>query len=199
MRVPLLHSLKLRGRLTLYVTLLALIPLGVTSLGGVLSTQWAIKAQVNEMLRIEAEGLKDLVEASLVEREASVRSWAEDALVREALLTGRYEQSDEVLTRLQVHYNTFAGLVLFTDEGRAVSASTSALRDSFQDQDQAVRESVWFRAAQQGQFTSATLTREDPIFGMPVLHRRRPWWTPATEDGWACCSRRMTGDRWARW
>ncbi|ATB35755.1 chemotaxis protein [Cystobacter fuscus] len=181
MRVPLIDSLnlKLRGRLTLYVTLLALIPLGVTSLGGVLSTQWVMKAQVHEMLRIEAEGLKDLVEATLVEREASVRSWAEDALLREALRTGRPEQGDEVLIRLQSHYNTFAGLVLFTDEGRAVSASTPELLNSFQDQGETVRGSVWFRAAQQGQFTSATLTREDPIFNMPVLHLAAPVLDPS--------------------
>jgi methyl-accepting chemotaxis protein len=180
MRVPLISALKLRGRLTLYVTLLALIPLAVTSVGGVISTQRAIKTQVHEMLRIEAEGLKDLVEVSLVERETSVRSWAEDALVREALLTGRPEQSDEVLSRLQLHYNTFAGLVLFTDEGRPVSASTPALRDSFLGQDKSVRESMWFRVAQQGQFTSSTLTREDPVFGMPVLHLAAPVKDPRT-------------------
>jgi methyl-accepting chemotaxis protein len=174
MRLPLIGTLKLRGRLTLYVTLLALVPLLVSTWAGVGATQKMMQEQVHEMLRVEAEGLKDLVEASLVERETSVRSWAEDALLREALRTGSYEQGDAVLSRLQLRYTTFTGLVLFTDEGRAVAASTPALRDSFLGQDEAVRDAPWFKAAQEGRFTSATLTQEDPVFGMQVLHLAAP-------------------------
>jgi methyl-accepting chemotaxis protein len=174
MRLPLIGSLKLRGRLTLYVTLLAVAPLLVSTWVGVGNTQRMMQDQVHEMLRVEAEGLKDLVEASLVERETSVRSWAEDQLLREALRTGSYEQSDTVLSRLQLRYTTFTGLVLFTDEGRVVSASTPALRDSFLGQDAAVRDAPWFKAAQEGRFTSATLTQEDPVFGMQVLHLAAP-------------------------
>ncbi|WP_257454809.1 methyl-accepting chemotaxis protein [Archangium lipolyticum] len=174
MRLPLIGTLKLRGRLTLYVTLLAVVPLLASSLLGSNATQRMMQEQVHEMLRIEAEGLKDLVEASLAERETSVRSWAEDTLLREALLTGSYRQSDAVLSRLQLRYTTFTGLVLFTEDGRAVSASTEPLKDSFVGQEEAVRSSPWFKAALEGRFTSALLTQEDPVFGMQVLHLAAP-------------------------
>ncbi|MCY1074173.1 methyl-accepting chemotaxis protein [Archangium lansingense] len=174
MRLPLIGTLKLRGRLTLYVTLLAVAPLLLSTWLGVGTTQKMMQEQVHEMLRIEAEGLKDLVEASLVERETSVRSWAEDALLRESLQRDSYAMSDNVLARLQLRYTTFTGLVLFTDDGRAVSASTPALRDSFAGQEEAVRNAPWFKAAQEGRFTSTTLTQEDPVFGMQVLHLAAP-------------------------
>ncbi|MGZ3458551.1 MAG: methyl-accepting chemotaxis protein, partial [Archangium sp.] len=174
MKLPLIGTLKLRGRMTLYVTLLAVVPLMASAWLGVGTTQRLMQEQVHEMLRIEAECLKDLVEASLVERETSVSSWAEDALLREALLTERYGQSDTVLSRLQLRYTTFTGLVLFTEEGRAVSASTPALRDSFAGQEELVRNAPWFKAAQEGRFTSEGLTEEDPVFGMQVLHLAAP-------------------------
>jgi methyl-accepting chemotaxis protein len=174
MRLPLIGTLKLRGRLTLYVTLLTVVPLLASSMLGTNTTQKLMQEQVHEMLRIEAEGLKNLVEASLAERETSVRSWAEDALLREALLTDNYAQSDAVLARLQLRYTTFTGLVLFTEEGRAVSASTGPLKDSFAGQEAAVRDSPWFKAALEGRFTSAMLTEEDPVFGMQVLHLAAP-------------------------
>jgi methyl-accepting chemotaxis protein len=174
MRLPLIGTLKLRGRLTLYVTLLAVMPLLLSTWAGVSTTQEMMQAQVHEMLRVEAEGLKDLVEASLVERETSVRSWAEDALLRESLQRDSYGLSDGVLSRLQLRYTTFTGLVLFTDDGRAVSASTPALRDSFAGQEALVRDAAWFKAAQEGRFTSATLSQEDPVFGMQVLHLAAP-------------------------
>jgi methyl-accepting chemotaxis protein len=174
MNIPFIDALKLRGRLTWYVTLLAVVPLVAFSWLGMNTTERVLNEQVHEMLRVEAEGLRDLVEASLVERETSVRGWAEDALVREALLTGNAERSDEVLTRLQLRYTTFTGLVLFTDEGRAISASTPALRDSFASQADKVRQKQWFQEAQHGRFTSQTLTEEDPVFGMRVLHLATP-------------------------
>jgi methyl-accepting chemotaxis protein len=174
MRLPLIGTLKLRGRLTLYVTLLAVVPMVLLNWAGSKTTRTLMREQIHEMLLIEAEGLRDLVEASLVERETSVRSWAEDAALREALLTGHYQRSDEVLARLQLRYTTFTGLVLFSEEGKAVSASTPALRDSFWGQAAAVREAPWFQAAQQGRFTSETLLEEDPVFGMRVLHLAVP-------------------------
>jgi methyl-accepting chemotaxis protein len=174
MNLPLLGTLKLRGRLTLYVTLLALAPLLASTWMGTRTTRRMMQAQVHDMLLIEAQGLKDLVEAAMVERETSVRSWADDSLLREALRMDSYAQSDAVLERLQLRYTTFTGLVLFTDEGRAVSASTPALRDSFRGQEAAVRDSAWFKAALEGRFTSATLTEEDPVFGMRVLHLAAP-------------------------
>ena len=174
MRLPLIGTLKLRGRLTLDVTLLAVVPMVLINGVGSRSTRGLMREQIHEMLLIEAEGLRDLVEASLVERETSVRSWAEDATLKEALLTGSYARSDAVLARLQLRYTTFTGLVLFTEEGRAVSASTPALRDSFWGQEASVRETPWFKAAQQGRFTSETLLEEDPVFGMRVLHLATP-------------------------
>jgi methyl-accepting chemotaxis protein len=174
MRLPLIGTLKLRGRLTLYVTLLAVGPLLASTWLGASASRKMMEEQVHDMLRIEAEGLKDLVEASLVERETSVRSWAEDSLLREALLMDSYAQSDAVLARLQLRYTTFTGLVLFTEDGRAVSASTPALRDSFAGQEAAVRDAPWFKAALEGRFTSETLTQEDPVFGMQVLHLAAP-------------------------
>jgi methyl-accepting chemotaxis protein len=174
MRLPLIGTLKLRGRLTLYVTLLAVTPLLASTGLGLGITQQMMQEQVHEMLRVEAEGLKDLVEASLVERETSVRSWAEDTLLREALLQDSYAQGDEVLARLQLRYTTFTGLVLFNEEGRAVSASTPALKESFLGQEETVRNTPWFKAAQAGRFTSEMLTQEDPVFGMQVLHLAAP-------------------------
>jgi methyl-accepting chemotaxis protein len=174
MNIPFLGTLKLRGRLTLYVTLLALAPLLASTWMGTRTTRRMMQEQVHDMLLIEAQGLKDLVEASLVERETSVRSWAEDELLREALRTGSYAQGDGVLERLQLRYTTFTGLVLFTEDGRAVSASTPALRDSFAGHEQAVRDTAWFKAAQEGRFTSSTLSEEDPVFGMRVLHLAAP-------------------------
>ncbi len=174
MRLPLIGTLKLRGRLTLYVTLLAVVPLVLLNAVGSRSTRGLMREQIHEMLLIEAEGLRDLVEASLVERETSVRSWAEDAALREALRSGDYTRSDAVLARLQLRYTTFTGLVLFTDEGQAVSASTPALRDSFWGQEAAVRATPWFKEAQRGRFTSETLLQEDPVFGMRVLHLATP-------------------------
>ena len=167
-------ALKLRGRLTLYVTLLALVPLIASTWVGLNATRGMLQEQVHEMLRIEAEGLKNLVEASLVERETSVRGWSEDPVLRDALLSGHSGQSDAALARLQLRYTTFTGLVLFNDQGQPVSASTPALRDAFLGQAGAVRQSSWFTAAQQGRFTSETLTQEDPIFAMRVLHLAAP-------------------------
>jgi methyl-accepting chemotaxis protein len=174
MRLPLIGSLKLRGRLTLHVTLLAVVPLILLNWMGARTTQKLMQEQLHEMLLIEAEGLRDLVEAALVERETSVRSWAEDATLRDALLQGHHAQSDAMLARLQLRYTNFTGLVLFNEEGHAVSASTSALRDSFWGQAEAVRATSWFKAAQQGRFTSETLLEEDPVFGMRVLHLAAP-------------------------
>jgi methyl-accepting chemotaxis protein len=199
MRLPLISTLKLRGRLTLYVTLLAITPLFISSWLGASTTRDMMQEQVHEMLRVEAEGLKDLVEASLVERETSVRSWAEDALLREALRTGSYEESDAVLARLQLRYTTFTGLVLFTEEGRAISASTPALRDSFAGQDEAVRQAPWFKAAQEGRFTSTTLSEEDPVFGMRVLHLAAPVMDARGGRRLGVLLAAYDWARWARW
>jgi methyl-accepting chemotaxis protein len=146
MKLPFLGSLKLRGRLTLYVTLLSVVPLLALTALEASGARQLMEQQIHASLQVEAEGLKDLVEASLAEREASVRSWAEDDTVHGALLSQKYEGSDAMLEGLQRRYTTFSGIVLFTLEGQAVSASTPALRDSYLGQEATVRESAWFRA-----------------------------------------------------
>jgi methyl-accepting chemotaxis protein len=174
MTLPLLGTLKLRGRLTLYVTLLAIAPLIVLNWMGITTTRELMQRQVRDMLHIEAEGLKDLVEAALAEHETSVRGWAEDLHLRDALVADSYERSNEVLERLQLRHTNFTGLVLFNDEGRAVSASTPALLESFLGHEEVVRNAPWFLKAQEGRFTSETLLEEDPVFGMQVLHLAAP-------------------------
>ncbi len=180
MKIPLIGALKLRGRLTLYVTLLSVVPLlALTGLEAA-GARRLMEQQIHASLQVEAEGLKDLVEASLAEREASVRSWAEDATVRGALLSQKFEASDAVLVHLQNRYRTFSGIVLFTEDGRAVSAITPALRDSYAGQQEAVRKSSWFRAATEGRMTSDGVLHEDPIFGARVLPLAAPVVDPAT-------------------
>ena len=128
MNVPVLSTLKLRGRLTLYVTLVAVVPLLTVNWLGLTSTARLLREQVRELLQVEAQELKDLVEQSLVEREAGVRAWAEDALVREALETGASWKAEPVLARLQLRYTTYAGLVLFTNEENGLRGG-NAYRD----------------------------------------------------------------------
>jgi methyl-accepting chemotaxis protein len=169
MTLPRLGSLKLRGRLTLYVTLMSVVPLLAISLLETTGARRMMEQQIHATLQVEAEGLKDLVEISLAEREASVRSWTEDSIIRGALLSQDYGGADTVLANLQRRYVTFSGIVLFTDYGQAVSASTPALRDSYAGLEEQVRQAPWFRAALEGRLTAETVMTEDPIFGARVL------------------------------
>jgi methyl-accepting chemotaxis protein len=170
-------NLKLLGRLTLYVTLLAVVPLVVVNTLVMTTTGALLRKQVEDMLLIEAEGLKELVESTLTEREAAVQSWTQGAVLRDALRTGSYAASDDLLARLLDRYTAYyTGLVLFTDDGRAVSASTSALRDSYVGLEAQVRQARWFTAAQEEQRITADegLIREDPVFGTRVLYFAAP-------------------------
>ena len=49
-----------------------------------------MKLQVQDSLEREAAGLKDLVEATLVEREPDVRSWAEEVADQMQRVAGSY-------------------------------------------------------------------------------------------------------------
>ncbi|WP_375766465.1 methyl-accepting chemotaxis protein [Archangium gephyra] len=179
MNLPFLGDLKLRGRITLSVALLsALSILSITALG-LSFTRSTLSKQIHATLRVEAEGLKDLVERTLAEREANVRSWSEDTILRGALLFDTFDKSDAVLAGLAKNHPSVSGFVLFDERGRAVSASSEALRKSFQGREKEVRETAWYRAALEGRFTADGLSGEkDAAFGKRVLPLGAPVKSP---------------------
>jgi methyl-accepting chemotaxis protein len=181
MRLPLLGTLSLRGRLTLYVTLLSVVPLLTLNALQTGSARGMLEEQIRASLLREAEGVKDLMEATLAEREASLRGWAEDPAVRSALRTGNTQPADALLALLQHRYLTLNGIVLFNDEGHAVSASMPALRDAYAGSNDTVLASAWFREAQQGRTTGEGVTVEDPVIGARVLSLAVPVMDPATD------------------
>ena len=179
MNLPFLGGLKLRGRITLSVALLAALSiLSITGLG-LLFTRQTLSKQIHATLKAEAAGLKDLVERTLADREASVRGWSEDAILRGALLFDTHDKSDAVLAGLVKHHPSVSGFVLFDEKGRAVSASSEALRKSFQGREREVRETAWYRAAREGRFTAEGMAQEkDPAFGKRVLPLAAPVMSP---------------------
>ena len=182
----LLSGLKLRGRLTLWVCLLlvaALTPVLGTAVHIIRKT---VELQVQGVLQVEAQGLRDLVESSLQERETNARAWTEDAILRGALLFGTYSKSDAVLATLNDRHASFAGLVLFTLDGRAVSVSRPALRDAFAGHERDVLASPWFQAALKDRLDPAiltgALTRTDPFFARPVMPLALPVLSPISGE-----------------
>jgi methyl-accepting chemotaxis protein len=173
-----LDGMKLRTRLTLAVSLLILCALLPVNLFLRFSTTENLQHQIHSMLKVEAEGLRDLVEAALAEREANARSWSEDAILRGALLFDTFEKSDAVLAALHKRHPSFSGLVLFTEDGRAVSASEPALREAFAGRTQDVLASDWFRAAREGRLDTRALTEVDPVFHRRVLPLAVPVLSP---------------------
>lgn len=165
----LLDGMKLRTRLTLAVSLLILCALMPVNLFLRYSTTENLQQQIHAMLKVEAEGLRDLVEAALVEREANAKSWAQDAILRGALLFDTYEKSDAVLASLHKLHPSFSGLVLFDESGRAVAASEPELREAFASRTQEVLASDWFRSAREGRLDARALTQVDPVFKRRVL------------------------------
>jgi methyl-accepting chemotaxis protein len=176
----LLGALSLRGRLTLYVTLLSVVPLLTLNWLQTRNARRMLEEQIHASLLREAEGVKDLLEATLAERESSLHNWAEDSDVRSALRTGNTQSADMLLALLQRRYLTLNGIVLFNDEGHAVSASMPALRDAYAADPELVRRSAWFREAQQGRTTGEGVTREDPILGVRVLSLAAPVIDPSS-------------------
>ncbi|RKH55571.1 methyl-accepting chemotaxis protein [Corallococcus llansteffanensis] len=178
----LLSGLKLRGRLTLWVCLLLVAALAPVVAVGVHVIRRNLEQQVHGVLQVEAEGLRDLVESSLQERETNARAWTEDAILRGALLFGTYAKSDAVLATLNDRHATFAGLVLFTVDGQAVSVSRPALRDAFAGHEKDVLAAPWFQAALEDRLDPAILTgaitRTDPFFARPVMPLALPVLSP---------------------
>ncbi|MCY1039876.1 methyl-accepting chemotaxis protein [Corallococcus sp. bb12-1] len=178
----LLSGLKLRGRLTLWICLLLIAALTPVLAAGIHVIRRTVEQQVQGVLQVEAEGLRDLVESSLQEREANARAWTEDAIVRGALLFGTYAKSDAVLATLNRRHASFAGLVLFTEDGRAVSVSRPGLREAFEGHEAQVLASPWFQAALKDRLDpailTAALTRTDPFFGRPVMPLALPVLSP---------------------
>ncbi|RKG91743.1 methyl-accepting chemotaxis protein [Corallococcus terminator] len=174
-----LRSLTLRGRLLLYMTLVSCVPLlALTGMQDSLMRRQT-EAQIDSSLRMEAEGFKDLLESTLAERESSARSWAEDPVLRAALRTKDASASDVMLSLLQRRYLTLNGIVLFSNEGMALSASTPALRDAYAGTHAQVLASAWFREAQAGRTTAEGVNEEDPIFSVHVL----PLAVQVTDEG----------------
>ncbi|HYO59434.1 methyl-accepting chemotaxis protein [Archangium sp.] len=179
MNLPLLGGLKLRGRITLSVTLLSALSILSVTVLGLSFTRRTLSKQIHATLKVEAESLKNLMERTLAEREASVRSWSEDSILRGALLFDTYEKSDAVLVGLTKHHPSISGFVLFDEQGRAVSASSEALRKTFQGREYEVRETAWYRAALEARFTDDALSTEmDPAFDRRVLPLAAPVLNP---------------------
>ncbi|NTX09011.1 MULTISPECIES: methyl-accepting chemotaxis protein [Myxococcus] len=174
----LLDALSLRTRLTLAVSLLTLFALLPLNILGRLFISDNLQEQIHATLRVEAQGLRDLVESTLAEREANVRSWSEDAILRGALLFDTFDKSDAVLVALEKRHPTFAGLVLFTEDGRAVSASEARLRKAYEGHEGEVRASAWFRAALNGTLDTTGFTKVDPFFERTVLPLAVPVLSP---------------------
>ncbi len=179
MNLPLLGALKLRGRITLAVALLSALSLLSLTVLGLAFTRQTLSRQIHATLRVEAEGLKDLVERTLAEREANVRGWSEDAILRGALLFDTNDKSDGVLAGLAKLHPSVSGFVLFDEQGLAVSASSGALLKTFQGRKHEVVQAAWYRAARDGRFTADSLSNDkDSAFGNRVLPLAAPVRSP---------------------
>ncbi|HEX8820234.1 MAG TPA: methyl-accepting chemotaxis protein [Archangium sp.] len=178
MNLSFLGGLKLRGRITLSVVLLSALFLLSFTVLGLAFTRRTLSRQIHATLRVEAEGLKDLVERTLAEREANVRGWSEDAILRGALLFDTYDKSDVVLAGLVKRHPSISGFVLFDEQGRAVSASSGALLKTFQGREREVSQSAWYQAAREGRFTDALSSEKDSAFGRRVMPLAAPVLSP---------------------
>src|SRR5262245_33688563 len=136
-----------RNRLALSVVALTLVPLALLGVIVVPQYKSTLTDRVNSVLSADAESAQALVEASIAERRKNIESWSEDSIIRGALLYNTFDKSDAVLRALQERYPHFRALVLFTPDGRAVSANTQALRDRYAAQTSIVLASPWFKAA----------------------------------------------------
>lgn len=177
-----LNRLKLSSRLSLSVavlTLIALVPLASVQLS---FSRDQLQQQIHAMLKLEAEALRDLVASSLAEREANVRAWAEDSILRGGLLFDTFEKSDSVLAALQQRHPSFVGIVLFTEDGRAVAANSPEVLKRFAHKTEQVLASSWFQAARENWIDTSAVTRKDPFFERRVLPFAVPVLSPISGD-----------------
>jgi methyl-accepting chemotaxis protein len=167
-----LHSF--RTRLALTVIALALIPLGL--FGVIVATQFkvALTDQVNDSLTSDAESIEELLEDSFSYNRKNVEGWSESAAIRGALATSTFDKSDGELAALQQRYPEFLALVLFTLDGRAVSASSATLKQHFLAQPATVAATPWFKAALARRVSTAAADAVDPILGKQVLYLGAP-------------------------
>ena len=171
-------SSSFRNRLTLVVVALALVPLVLLGVVMVPQFQDNLTAQVNGSLASDAEGIQELVEVGLSERQKNVESWTEDAILRGALIYNSYDKADAGLRVLQERYPEFRAIVLFTRDGRAVAASDPAVKDKYAAQMAAVAASPWFKAAIANRTTTEGVERVDPILGQQVMYFAMPVVSP---------------------
>ncbi len=170
MKLPLLGPLKLRGRLTLYTTLVSVLPLFALTWAQSLAARDRLEHQLHDTLVTEAESLRDRVEASLAEREADVRAWAEEPALHQALQSGDAATGDRLLASWARRAPAFRGLVVFSGEGKLVLASAPRLRQRYEGREAEVRAHPWFLRAREGRVTDVGLSSgEVPAFGARVL------------------------------
>jgi len=169
-----LSKLSFRTRLLLFVNLLALLPL-VTL--GFISATWfrdALTDQVLATVRGEASNVERSVENTITERTNVLRGLVENPIIGGALMFGAYEKSDEVLATAVKRYPDFKGMVLFSPDGQAVSASSPELKARFAERVEGVRTSAWFGGAAREQKLQDQEIVEDQAFGGRVLRVALP-------------------------
>jgi methyl-accepting chemotaxis protein len=180
MKFPQLGTLKLRGRLTLYATLVSVVPLFALAWVQSYGAERRMRQQLQDTLNIEAAALKDLVETTLAEREADVRGWAEDHTLRTTLQAGNSAEVDLELASFLRRAPTFRGMAVFGLNGRLISASSAELRKAYEGRESDVLASPWFRAALDERVADEGLSQEDdPAFGARVLPMAVPVFAPS--------------------
>jgi len=180
MKLPQLGTLKLRGRLTLYATLVSVVPLFALAWVQSYGAERRMRQQLQDTLNIEASALKDLVEATLAEREANVRGWAEGHALRTALQAGTPATAELELASALRRSPTFRGLAVFGLNGKLIAASSPEVRTAYQGREEEVLASPWFRAALEERVTDEGLSpEEDPAFGTRVLPLAVPVFAPS--------------------
>ncbi|NUP06738.1 MAG: methyl-accepting chemotaxis protein [Polyangiaceae bacterium] len=173
------RTLSFQLRLTLYVCAIALIPLVLVgaTVSSMLNAQ--LTSQVHGRLMSDAHGIERTLSSTISERQKNIESWAEDAILRGALIYDSFEKSESSLHVLHERYPEYRALVLFTADGHAVAASDGETLDLYARNQPAVVASPWFRAALAGAKDDDSLEAPDPILGERVLSIARPVVSPA--------------------
>ena len=179
-------------RLALWGSVLVAAPLLLMGIALAFSAQRAMTQQVHGTLVAEAQGFAGAVERSLFEREASVKTWAQDPILLGGLISGSHDKSNQTLVELRDRYPMFKGLLLVDATGKAVAASSpDLLRDATAHG--AFTQEPWFQAGLHRRTTVETPEGEDPLFGgevllftVPMLDRdRQPLGVLAGAYNWA--------------